>query len=145
MSMPGRLQGATGRARPVTPDVNQRPPGLRRDASSAIGMISSVSPYCALADSLTPPLREGRMVERSGEIVLGIATLARLHVDVGDTVHTSSGPMLIVGSATFPTIGVVHGDHTSLGVGGVVVPEQVPGFDRNRAGAVPAALALRGE
>ena len=40
----------------------------------------------------------------------------------------------MVGSATFPTIGVVHGDHTSLGVGGIVVPEQVPGYDRNRAG-----------
>ncbi|MDQ1425666.1 MAG: putative transport system permease protein, partial [Acidimicrobiaceae bacterium] len=40
------------------------------------------------SSSLTPPLRQGRMVERSGEIVLGTATLARLHVDVGDTVQT---------------------------------------------------------
>ena len=81
------------------------------------------------------------MVGRPGEIVLGTATLARLHVDIGDTVQTSSGPALVVGSATFPTIGVVHGDHTSLGVGGIVVPEQVPGYDRNREGSDLAAGA----
>jgi MacB-like periplasmic core domain/FtsX-like permease family len=87
------------------------------------------------SSSLTPPIREGRMVERSGEIVLGTATLARLRVDVGDTVNASTGPVLVVGSATFPTIGLVHGDHTSLGVGGIVVPEGVPGYDRNRVGS----------
>ncbi len=89
--------------------------------------------------SITPPILEGRMVGRPGEIVLGTATLARLHVGIGDTVHTTSGPAIVVGSATLPTIGVVHGDHTSLGVGGIVVPEQVPGYDRNRAGSDPSS------
>lgn len=87
--------------------------------------------------SVTPPIRSGRMVERSGEIVLGTATLQQLGVDVGETVRTTSGPARVVGSATFPTIGVVHGDHTSLGVGGIVVTEEVPGYDRNIAGPVP--------
>jgi ABC-type antimicrobial peptide transport system permease subunit len=79
------------------------------------------------------------MIERAGEIVLGTATLAQLHVNIGDTVQASSGPLLVVGSATFPTIGLVHGDHTSLGVGGIVVTEEVPGYDRNVAGANPAS------
>ncbi|MGZ4771707.1 MAG: ABC transporter permease [Ilumatobacteraceae bacterium] len=96
---------------------------------------------------VTPPIQEGRMVERPGEIVLGTATLSKLHVAVGDTVQSSTRELRVVGSATFPTIGVVHGDHTSLGIGGLVVTEQVPGYDRNvqtaaggatGAGQVPA-------
>ena len=86
------------------------------------------------SSSVTPPIRSGRMVERAGEIVLGTATLRQLDVDIGDTVQTTSGSARVVGSATLPTIGIVHGDHTSLGVGGIVVPEEVPGYDRNIAG-----------
>ena len=86
------------------------------------------------SSSVTPPILSGRMVERAGEIVLGTATLRQLDVAIGDTVQTTSGPARVVGSATFPTIGIVHGDHTSLGVGGIVVTEQVPGYDRNIAG-----------
>jgi hypothetical protein len=85
---------------------------------------------------VAPPIRDGRMIERPGEIVLGTATLAQLQVHIGDTVQSSSGPLIVVGSATLPTIGLVHGDHTSLGVGGLVITEQVPGYDRNIAGAV---------
>ena len=73
------------------------------------------------------------MIERSGEIVLGTATIDQLHVHIGDTVRSTAGRLRVVGTATFPTIGVVHGDHTSLGVGGIVVPAQVPGYDRNLA------------
>ena len=73
------------------------------------------------------------MIERSGEIVLGTETIDQLHVHIGDTVRSTAGPLRVVGTATFPTIGVVHGDHTSLGVGGIVVPAQVPGYDRNLA------------
>jgi hypothetical protein len=93
------------------------------------------------SSAVTPPIREGRMIERPGEIVLGTATLAQLHVGIGDTVQTSSGPSRVVGSATLPTIGVVHGDHVSLGVGGIVVTEQVPGYDRNVAGGDPDVAA----
>ncbi len=86
---------------------------------------------------VAPPIRDGRMIERAGEIVLGTTTLAELHARIGDTVDSSSGPLHIVGSATFPTLGVVHGDHTSLGVGGIVITQQVPGYDRNMAGTDP--------
>lgn len=44
---------------------------------------------------------------------------------------STSGPMRIVGTATLPSIGFVHGDHVSVGVGAIVMPEQVPGYDRN--------------
>ncbi|HEX2699408.1 MAG TPA: ABC transporter permease [Acidimicrobiales bacterium] len=82
-----------------------------------------------------PPMREGRSITRDDEIVLGTATLARLHKRVGDSVTSGGGRSLrIVGSATLPAIGVVHGDHTSLGIGGVVAPDQVPGYDRNITG-----------
>jgi hypothetical protein len=91
------------------------------------------------SSEVTPPIESGRMVRERGEIVLGTATLAQLHVHVGDTVSSSSGPLHVVGSATFPTIGVVHGNHTSLGVGGLVVTDQVPGYDRNIAGSAQDA------
>ncbi len=89
------------------------------------------------SSAVTPPILDGRMIERPDEIVLGPATLTQLHVDIGDTVESSSGPLRVVGSAVLPTIGVVHGDHTSLGVGGLVGVEQVPGYDRNVAGTSP--------
>jgi ABC-type lipoprotein release transport system permease subunit len=85
------------------------------------------------SSAAVPPIIDGRMIERPGEIVLGTATIERLHLHIGDTVRTSAGRVRVVGTATFPTIGVVHGDHTSLGVGGIVVPAQVPGYDRNLA------------
>ncbi len=91
------------------------------------------------SSSVTPTIRDGRMIERAGEIVLGTQTLAQLHVAIGDTVRSSSGPLRVVGSATFPTIGLVHGDHTSLGIGGIVMPDEVPGYDRNLAGTDPSS------
>jgi hypothetical protein len=93
---------------------------------------------------VAPPIRDGRMIERPGEIVVGTGTLATLHKHIGDTVSSSSGPLRVVGTTTLPTIGQVHGDHTSLGVGAILVTEQVPGFDRNvegktSVGGVPLA------
>jgi hypothetical protein len=81
--------------------------------------------------AVTPPIRDGRMIERADEVVLGTATLASLHKRIGDTVTSSNGPLRIVGSATLPTIGQVHGDHTSLGVGGIIETTRLPAYDRN--------------
>jgi MacB-like periplasmic core domain len=85
--------------------------------------------------AVVPPIREGRMIERADEVVLGTATLANLHKQIGDTVSSTRGPLRIVGSATLPTIGQVHGDHTSLGVGGIVETTRLPGYARNRGRA----------
>jgi hypothetical protein len=68
------------------------------------------------------------------EIVLGPATLARLHKHVGDTVTMSYGspadapvyvpptPLKIVGTATFPTVGAtsIYGDNPSMGDGALI-------------------------
>jgi predicted lysophospholipase L1 biosynthesis ABC-type transport system permease subunit len=85
--------------------------------------------------TVRPPIREGRMIENDTEIVLGTATITQLHKRIGDTVQTRGGRTLrIVGTATLPTIGPMHGDHTSLGIGGLVESKQVPGSDRNITG-----------
>jgi hypothetical protein len=89
---------------------------------------------------VTPPIRSGRMIRRPGEIVLGTASLAEFGKRIGDTVTSSSGPLEIVGTATFPSLGVVHGDHTSLGVGGLVATDQLPGFDRNVPSGIGGAI-----
>ena len=44
------------------------------------------------SSSVTPPIREGRMIERRGEIVLGTETLSQLHLAIGDEVSSSIGP-----------------------------------------------------
>ncbi len=88
------------------------------------------------ADSVvSPPLVHGRRATGAGEVVLGAATAAELGKGIGDQVTIGAfapGRQLrIVGIATLPTVGIVHGAHTSLGVGALVAPELVPGFDRN--------------
>ena len=75
------------------------------------------------------------MIQGPGEITLGTATLVQLHKKIGDTVASGSGPLRIVGTATLPSIGQVHADHTSLGIGGIIDTRSVPGYDRNMASA----------
>jgi hypothetical protein len=98
-----------------------------------------------LGSTVVPPLLRGRMIEAQDEVVLGPATASALGKQVGDTVPIGVGTNLtslrIVGIATFPTIGISHGAHTSLGVGALVVPDLVPGFDRQAAGNGPPGTA----
>ncbi len=79
--------------------------------------------------ALTPPLLSGHTLDGSNQIVVGQATLAALHKRVGDTVHLSYGspqnapvyvpptPLVIVGAATFPSIGTSGTFHPSMGTG----------------------------
>lgn len=94
-----------------------------------------------LDSTVVPPLLHGRMIEANDEVVLGSATASQFGKHVGDSVRIGSAPnqesLRIVGIATFPTIGIVHGAHTSLGVGALVVPDLVPGFDRAASGDGP--------
>ncbi len=84
---------------------------------------------------VSPPILHGRALEDPSEAVLGAATAAQLHRRIGDTVTLAEdgGPhqLRIVGIATLPTVGIVHGAHTSLGVGAIVASRLVPGFDRD--------------
>lgn len=85
--------------------------------------------------SVHPPILEGRSVETAHEVVLGSETLRQLGKRVGDTVTIGDGAtkqtLRIVGTATLPTIGIVHGAYTSLGVGAMVDSTLVPGYARS--------------
>jgi hypothetical protein len=98
-----------------------------------------------LGSTVVPPLLHGRMIAAQDEVVLGPATASALGKQIGDTVPIGVGTNLtslrVVGIATFPTIGILHGAHTSLGVGALVVPDLVPGFDRAAAGEGPPGTA----
>jgi FtsX-like permease family len=98
-----------------------------------------------LGSTVVPPLLHGRMIAADDEVVLGPATASALGKTVGDTVAIGVGTNLkslrVVGIATFPTIGIAHGAHTSLGVGALVVPDLVPGFDRQASGNGPPGTA----
>ena len=79
--------------------------------------------------SPAPPILSGHAIDGRNQMVLGTATLAQLHKHVGDTVVSSLGlpkdaPLWvaparfrIVGTATFPTIGFVNGQNTSMSTG----------------------------
>ncbi len=89
------------------------------------------------SSTVTPPILSGRMLEGDDEIVLGSETARQLQVGLGDHVRLGRGGdrVRVVGTATLPAIGVVHGAHTSLGVGAIVAPARVPGVDRPLAGS----------
>ena len=82
--------------------------------------------------ALGPPILSGHAVDENDQAVLGAATLAALHKKVGDTVFVSYGapkdapvyiaptPLLIVGTATMPSIGVSGHLHTSMGTGALL-------------------------
>jgi hypothetical protein len=93
-----------------------------------------------VGSEIAPPLLTGRMIASVDEVVLGSATAVALRKGVGDEVRIGVGsptPLSVVGIATLPTIGISHGAHTSLGVGALVVPDLVPGFDRVAFGEGP--------
>jgi hypothetical protein len=82
--------------------------------------------------ALSPPIISGHAVDANNQIVLGAATLAALHKRVGESVLVSYGapkdapiyvppaPLVIVGTATMPTIGVSGHLHPSMGTGALV-------------------------
>ena len=82
-----------------------------------------------------PPILKGRPVAKRTEVVVGSRTLSQLHKRVGDSITLGSGPnahkLRIVGTATLPTIGIIHGEYTSLGVGAMVDSTLVPGYTAN--------------
>jgi hypothetical protein len=91
--------------------------------------------------SVHPPILEGRSIESAHEAVMGSSTLAQLGKDIGDSVTIGTGDeqqtLRIVGTATLPTIGIVHGAYTSLGVGAMVDSALVPGSARSPDGREP--------
>ncbi len=76
--------------------------------------------------AVAPPVLHGHGLQGPGQIVLGPATLARLHLKIGDSVRVSEGRIVtprtlrIVGTAALPAIGTVLGVHPSMGTGALI-------------------------
>ena len=93
--------------------------------------------------SVTPPTLSGHALDASGEIVLGGATLRSIHQRIGDVVrvHIPSGTtrrLVIVGTATMPTVGVqVGGTHTTMGTGALVPAALIPNIASDPAEVTP--------
>jgi hypothetical protein len=106
--------------------------------------------------AVAPPVLSGRPVTGPGQIVLGPATLAQLHVRPGEAVTLRYGNVIharltVVGTATLPAVGLPQGLHPSMGTGALapyqLLPAQAAGctgppglaFVRLRAGVSAAA------
>jgi ABC-type antimicrobial peptide transport system permease subunit len=80
-------------------------------------------------NTFEPPVVEGRVPTKPGEIALGPKTLRRIHKSVGDVVQLSvvgvePRPFVVVGKMIIPTVG-----HTAnLGEGSFVTPDTVKIF-----------------
>jgi hypothetical protein len=95
-----------------------------------------------LGSTVVPPILTGRMIRAANEVVLGSASADTLNRHVGDDVLIGIGDhrstLHVVGTATLPAIGISHGAHTSMGVGALVMPDLVPGFDRQSSDNGPS-------
>jgi hypothetical protein len=97
---------------------------------------------------VTAPILSGHEVNGRKQIVLGPATLAQLHQHVGGTVMfqlagpgvSIRAPLIIVGTATMPTVGLSQGLHTSMGTGAVASDQLLPASAAGCAG--PPGLAF---
>ncbi len=86
---------------------------------------------------VAPPILKGHGVDKPGQIVLGVRTLAQLHKVVGDTVSVNFGnnaptQLRIVGTATMPAVGIVGvTGHLEMGTGAVLDYHLIPPSVRN--------------
>jgi FtsX-like permease family len=82
-----------------------------------------------------PSTLDGHGFDASNQVVLGSETLQRLHKHIGQEVTVGSGSqarsVVIVGTATMPTVGVGHGLHLSMGTGAVLDEQLIPAVNRN--------------
>jgi hypothetical protein len=99
---------------------------------------------------IAPPVLTGHPVDGAGQIVLGSATLAQLHKKLGDTVVVQGDGlparrMVVVGTATLPTIGTVLGVHPTMTTGAVIPTSAVPKplLDQYGPDSGPNALFIR--
>ncbi|HEX2782954.1 MAG TPA: FtsX-like permease family protein [Ilumatobacteraceae bacterium] len=84
---------------------------------------------------VAPSMLSGHALENPNEVVLGATTLAQLHKHPGDTVSVTlvSGqptPLVIVGTAALPAVGIAVTLHMGLTTGAVVSQTIFPADDR---------------
>ena len=96
----------------------------RFNVATAEGRAVPAMSFLPLRGDLAPPILEGRGLQGPDEVVAGSRTLEQLGLSVGDSVDLEiegeTARRRIVGRATLPAIGIVHGARTSLGDGFVV-------------------------
>jgi hypothetical protein len=98
-----------------------------------------------------PHILTGHGLDGPGQIVLGPATLAALHKQVGDEVTVQLGPVIrharlrIVGTAALPALGDTLGIHPSLSTGAILPTGVVSPAALNEAGpdSGPNAIFVR--
>jgi hypothetical protein len=101
--------------------------------------------------AVSPPVLSGHGLEASNQVVLGGATLSALHERIGDTIKVGiageTTRLLIVGTATMPTIGEqLGGLHPTMGTGALVSSTLIPASLSNPNGVEPtgpSALLVR--
>jgi len=96
---------------------------------------------------VAPPQLSGHAVRAERQVVLGTATLAALHKHVGQNVVASyqggSVALTIVGTATFPAVGLSQTLHPTLGVGAVASSDLTnAGLKTDRYCGPPAQLVF---
>lgn len=102
---------------------------------------------------VAPAILQGHGVEAANQIVLGPTTLAQLHARIGGTVTVSYGApkdapvylpprrLLVVGTATLPSIGSSGVLHTSMGFGALISKDiETPTFNAAVNFGTPPAL-----
>jgi len=97
--------------------------------------------------AVSPPVLTGHGFIAPGEVVLGPATLAELHKQVGDTVEvvapgSVARTLRIVGTATMPAIGIGGATHLEMGDGAVLDYELIPPAARDPYDVPPGPNAI---
>jgi len=96
---------------------------------------------------VVPTPLTGHPLQSADQVVLGPATLAALHKQIGDTVTANTGGrsvrLRIVGTATMPTIGSSGGPGLQMGTGAAIASTLFPaGYLNNQGSAVPGPNAF---
>ena len=85
--------------------------------------------------AVQPSPLTGHGFDASDQVVLGTQTLQQLHKHIGQDVTIGRGgqarTVVIVGTATMPTVGVGHGLHLSMGTGALLDEKLIPAVNRN--------------
>ncbi len=116
------------------------------DGQTVPGILSPTRP------AIGPRILTGNGLEGPGQVVLGPATLAALHKQVGDEVTVQLGPVIrdarlrIVGTAALPALGDTLGIHPSLSTGAILPTSVVTPAALNEDGpshSGPNAILVR--
>ncbi len=89
--------------------------------------------------AVSPSMLSGHALASPSQVVLGPATLAALHVHVGDTIAAGvdgrTRALRVVGTATLPTIGGSGQPNLEMGTGAVMATSLFSATDRNQQGS----------